>query len=417
MAETPSTDPRLAFATRTIHAGQEFDPATGAVMTPIYATSTYAQQAPGVHKGFEYSRTQNPTRFAFERCVADLEEGAAAFAFASGMAAIATVLELLEHGSHVVVCDDLYGGTYRLFERVRRRSAGLEFTYLDPTDLAAIEAAVRPNTRMVWMETPSNPLLKLADLAAIAAITRRRGLLAVADNTFASPYCQRPLSLGFDIVIHSVTKYLNGHSDMIGGIAVVTGEKGTGPICAQHPSGGSRKLDLSPFPPSPAELQEQLRFLQNAVGAVSGPFDSFLALRGLKTLSLRMERHCQNAQRIAEWLEGRPGVARVIYPGLPSHPQHALARRQMNGYGGMVSVVLDGGLERARRFLGRCRLFTLAESLGGVESLIEHPALMTHASIPPTKRAVLGIDDGLVRLSVGIEDAGDLIADLDRALE
>ncbi len=390
MSETPSPNPRLAFGTRTIHAGQEPDPSTGAVMTPIYATSTYAQQAPGVHKGFEYSRTQNPTRQAFERCVADLEDGAAAFAFASGMAATATVLELLEHGSHVVVCDDLYGGTYRLFERVRRRSADLDFTYLDPTDLAAIEAAIRPNTRMIWMESPSNPLLKLADLAAIAGLARRRGLLAVADNTFASPYCQRPLSLGFNVVVHSVTKYLNGHSDMVGGVAVVGGN---------------------------AELRERLRFLQNAVGAVSGPFDSFLALRGLKTLSLRMERHCQNALRIAEWLEGRPGVARVIYPGLPSHPQHALARRQMNGYSGIVSAVLAGGLERARRFLGRCRLFTLAESLGGVESLIEHPALMTHASIPPRQRAALGIDDGLVRLSVGVEDAGDLIADLDQGAE
>ncbi|MCE5266379.1 MAG: cystathionine gamma-synthase [Planctomycetaceae bacterium] len=389
MSEIPATARRLAFGTRTIHAGQTLDPTTGAVMTPIYATSTYGQEAPGVHKGYEYSRTQNPTRFAFERCVADLEEGEAAFAFASGMAATATVLELLDHGAHVLVCDDLYGGTYRLFERVRRRSAGLEFTYVDATDLAAFEAAIRPSTRMIWIESPSNPLLKLADLAAIAEIARRRGVLAVADNTFASPYCQRPLTLGFDIVVHSVTKYLNGHSDMIGGIAAVGGN---------------------------AEAQKQLRFLQNATGGVSGPFDSFLALRGLKTLALRMERHCQNAMRIAKWLERRPDVVRVIYPGLASHPQHELARRQMNGFGGMVSAVLAGGLERSRQFLSHCRLFTLAESLGGVESLIEHPALMTHASIPPHQRAALGIDDGLVRLSVGIEDAEDLIADLEQAL-
>jgi cystathionine gamma-lyase len=379
----------LAFDTRTIHAGQAPDPTTGAVMVPIYATSTYAQQSPGVHKGFEYSRTQNPTRFAFERCVADLEEGSAAFAFASGMATIATVLELIDHGSHVIVCDDLYGGSYRLFERVRRRSANLDFTYLDPTDLVALEAAIRPNTRMIWMESPSNPLLKLADLQAIAALAKRRELITVIDNTFASPYCQRPLTLGFDLVVHSVTKYLNGHSDMIGGVAVV-GDN--------------------------LELTKDLRFLQNAVGGVSGPFDSFLALRGLKTLALRMERHCNNALRIAEWLEQRPDVARVIYPGLESHPQHALAKIQMAAYGGMVSAVLTGGLERTRRFLERCRLFTLAESLGGVESLIEHPALMTHASLPAQTRAALGIDDGLVRLSVGVENVSDLIDDLEQAL-
>lgn len=384
-----SPTPRHAFGTRVIHAGQTFDPTTGAVMTPIYATSTYAQRSPGVHQGFEYSRTQNPTRFAFERCVADLEEGQAAFAFASGLAAMATVLELLDHGSHVLVCDDLYGGSYRLFERVRRRSANLDFTYVDPADLPAFEAAIRPNTRLVWIESPSNPLLKLADLAAIAAMARRRGVWSAIDNTFATPYCQRPLTLGFDLVVHSVTKYLNGHSDVVGGVAVV-GDN--------------------------AELVERLRFLQNAVGAVAGPFDSFLALRGLKTLALRMERHCANALRIAEWLERRPDVVRVIYPGLPSHPQHALARRQMHGFGGMVSAVLAGGVQRSRRFLEQCRVFTLAESLGGVESLIEHPALMTHASIPPEKRAALGIDDGLVRLSVGVEDADDLIADLDQAL-
>ena len=388
--ETLPETRRLAFDTRTIHAGQTPDPTTGAVMTPIYATSTYAQQSPGVHKGFEYSRTQNPTRFAFERCVADLEDGQAGFAFASGLAATATVLELLEHGSHVIVCDDLYGGSFRLFERVRRRSANLDFSYVDPTNLAALEAAIRATTRMIWMESPSNPLLKLVDLAAVAALASRRGLLAVIDNTFASPYCQRPLTLGFDIVVHSTTKYLNGHSDMIGGVAIV---------------GDNR------------ELEEKLRFLQNAVGGISGPFDSFLALRGLKTLAVRMERHCQNALRIAEWLERRPDVARVMYPGLASHPQHALAQRQMDAFGGMVSVVIEGGLERSRRFLERCRLFTLAESLGGVESLIEHPALMTHASIPAEQRAAIGIDDGLVRLSVGIEHVDDLMADLDQALQ
>lgn len=381
---------RLAFGTRTIHAGQTFDPTTGAVMGPIYTTSTYAQEAPGVNKGFDYARSQNPTRFAFERCVADLEEGTKAFAFASGLAAISTVLELLNHGSHILVCDDLYGGSYRLFERVRRRSANLDFSYVDPTDLVAFEAAIRPDTRMIWMESPSNPLLKLADLEAVGAIAKRHHLLSAIDNTFASPYCQRPLTLGFDIVVHSVTKYINGHSDMIGGIAVV-GDN--------------------------VELAEELKFLQNAVGGVSGPFDSFLALRGLKTLALRMQRHCQNAQRIAEWLEGRPDVRRVIYPGLRSHPQYAIAQRQMHGYGGMVSAVLDGGIERTLRFLKRCRLFTLAESLGGVESLIEHPALMTHASLPAEKRAALGIDDGLVRLSLGVEDADDLIADLDQALQ
>lgn len=382
------SEKRLAFETRAIHAGQSPDPTTGAVMTPIYATSTYAQQSPGVHKGFEYSRTQNPTRFAFERCVADLEEGRAGFAFASGLAATATVLDMLEHGSHVVVCDDLYGGTFRLFERVRRRSANLDFTYVDPNDVAAVESAIRPNTRMIWLESPSNPLLKLVDLEAVAALARRRGILAAIDNTFASPYCQRPLTKGFDLVVHSVTKYLNGHSDMIGGIAVVGDNH---------------------------ELEDRLRFLQNAVGGISGAFDSFLALRGLKTLAVRMERHCQNAQRVAEWLERRSDVVRVLYPGLKSHPQHELARRQMTAFGGMVTAVLAGGIERSRRFLEACRVFTLAESLGGVESLIEHPALMTHASIPAEQRAAIGIDDGLIRLSVGIEHIDDLIADLDNA--
>ncbi len=381
---------RAAFGTRAIHAGQTPDPTTGAIMVPISVSSTYVQQAPGVNKGYDYGRSQNPTRFAFERCVADLEDGKAAFAFASGLAAIATTLELLDHGAHVVVCDDLYGGSYRLFENVRRRTANLDFSYVDASDLAVLESAIRPATRMFWMESPSNPLLKLADLEAIAALAKRRGLLTVVDNTFASPYCQRPLTLGFDVVVHSTTKYINGHSDIIGG-ATVVGEN--------------------------AELEEKLRFLQNAVGAISGPFDCFLALRGLKTLSLRMERHCQNALQLAQWLEGRPEIERVIYPGLESHPQHALARRQMNGFGGMIGAVLAGGLERTVRFLGRLRLFTLAESLGGVESLVEHPALMSHASLPPEKRAAVGIDDGLVRISVGVEDVDDLIDDFRQALE
>jgi cystathionine gamma-lyase len=381
--------PRQAFATRAIHAGQTPDPTTGAVMTPIYTTSTYVQTSPGVHKGYDYGRSHNPTRFAFERCVADLEEGTAGFAFASGLAAIGTVLELLDHGSHVLVCDDIYGGSYRLFERVRRRSANLDFSYVDPGNLDEFRAAIRPNTRMIWIETPSNPLLKLADLAAIAEIGKRHGIVCVADNTFATPYVQQPLTMGFDIVVHSVTKYLNGHSDMIGGMAVV----------------GARQ-----------DLVEQLRFLQNAVGGISGPFDCFLALRGVKTLALRMQRHCENAQQIADWLSARLDIERIHYPGSASHPQHELARRQMRHFGGMLSVVLKGGEQRARRFLERCELFTLAESLGGVESLIEHPGLMTHASIPAEQRRRIGIDDGLVRLSVGVEDVNDLIADLDRAM-
>ncbi|MCS7101664.1 MAG: PLP-dependent aspartate aminotransferase family protein, partial [Burkholderiaceae bacterium] len=361
----PQPGPRPAFATRVIHAGQVPDPATGAVMTPIYTTSTYRQQAPGVHKGLDYGRSHNPTRWAFERCVADLEDGRAGFAFASGMAAIATVLELLPAGSHVIASDDLYGGTYRLFERVRRTSAALEFSYVDASDPGAIERALRPNTRMLWVETPSNPLLKLVDLEAAARVARAHGLLAVADNTFATPYNQRPLTAGFHLVVHSVTKYLNGHSDMIGGIAVVGEDEA---------------------------LAERLGFLQNAVGAIAAPFDCFLALRGVKTLALRVERAAQNALAVARFLEAHPAVRRVIYPGLESHPQHALSRRQMKTGGAMVSAILHGGLEGARRMLSRCRLFTLAESLGGVESLIEHPGLMTHASIPPARRAELGID-------------------------
>lgn len=380
---------RPGFATRCVHAGQAPDPATGAVMMPIYATSTYAQESPGVHTGYEYARTQNPTRMAFERCIADLEGGAQGFAFASGLAAIATLLDSLEQGAHVVAADDLYGGTRRLFERVRRRSAGLDVTYLDLSDAGALDDAIRPQTRLIWIETPTNPLLKLIDLAQVAEIGRQRGVLTAADNTFASPYIQRPLEFGFDVVMHSTTKYLNGHSDMVGGVLVV----------GDNPA-----------------LRAQLEFLHNAVGSVQGPFDSFLALRGLKTLALRMERHCASALKIAQWLERHPKVARVIYPGLPGHPQHALARAQMRAFGGMISVDLKTDLAGARVFLERCALFTLAESLGGVESLIEHPALMTHGSVPENVRAALGIGDGLVRLSVGIEDADDLIADLEGAL-
>jgi len=380
---------RLAFATRTIHGGQSHDPLTGAVMVPIYATSTYAQTSPGVHKGYEYSRSQNPTREAFQRCIADLESGTEGFAFASGLAAIATVLELLSTGDHVVVSDDVYGGSFRLFERVRRRSAGLDFSLVDMSDLGAIERAIKPNTKLIWVETPTNPLLKLADLSAIAALGKKRGILTAADNTFASPYVQRPLEAGIDIVVHSTTKYLNGHSDIVSGCAVL---------------GDNR------------DLVERLKFLHNAVGAIAGPFDSFLALRGLKTLALRMERHCASGLRIARWLEARGDVERVIYPGLESHPQHALAKRQMHGFGGIVTVVLKRDLAGTKRFLERCQLFTLAESLGGVESLIEHPAIMTHASIPEDQRDRLGISDSLVRVSIGIEDGDDLIADLEQAL-
>ena len=380
---------RLDFATRCIHAGQEPDPTTGAVMMPIYATSTYVQQSPGVNKGYDYARTKNPTRMAFERCIADLEGGSAAFAFASGLAAISTSLECLDQGSHVISVDDLYGGSRRLFERVRKRSMGIEVSYLDLSDPDAIEAEIRPNTRLVWIETPTNPLLKLVDLERVAAIAKKRGIWAAADNTFASPYVQRPLEHGFDLVVHSTTKYLNGHSDMVGGVAVVADN---------------------------AELGERLKFLQNAVGAIQGPFDSFLALRGLKTLALRMERHCTSGLKVAAWLERHPKVRRVFYPGLASHPQHALAKKQMSAFGGMISAELEGTLDDARRFLERCQLFALAESLGGVESLIEHPALMTHGSVPVDVRAALGISDTLVRLSVGIEDPDDLIADLDAAL-
>ena len=380
---------KAGFSTRAIHAGQSPDPSTGAVMTPIYATSTYVQSSPGVHQGYEYSRSQNPTRMAYERCVADLENGQAGFAFASGLAASATILEILDSGSHIIAMNDLYGGSNRLFNKVRSRTANLEFSLVDLTDPDNFEKAIQPHTKMVWVESPTNPLLRLVDLAAIAKIAKAHGIIAVCDNTFATPYLQTPLDFGFDIVMHSATKYLNGHSDMVGGIAVV----------GDNPA-----------------LIEQMGFLQNSVGAIAGPFDSFLALRGLKTLGLRMRQHCHSAQIIAEYLQGHDKIDKVFYPGLASHPQHDLAKQQMNGFGGMVSATLKGGLAESTRFLENCHLFALAESLGGVESLIEHPAIMTHASVPADQRAALGIDDSLVRLSVGIEDTEDLIAELETAL-
>ena len=380
---------RRGFATRAIHAGQHPDPTTGAIMTPIYATSTYVQDSPGVHKGWEYSRSHNPTRAAFEACVADLENGGQGFAFASGMAATSTILELLDAGAHIVAMDDLYGGTRRLFEQVRARTSNLTFSFVDLTKPESLAAAITDTTKMVWVETPTNPLLRLVDLAAVAEIAKQRGIISVCDNTFASPFVQRPLDHGFDIVMHSTTKYLNGHSDMVGGVAITA---------------------------EGSNYAEPLGFLQNAVGGVSGPFDSFLALRGLKTLGIRMERHCENAGRVAKHLEGHASVAQVYYPGLASHPQHALAQRQMPSFGGMVTAALEGGEPEARRFLERCEIFSLAESLGGVESLIEHPAIMTHASIAPEIRAELGISDALIRLSVGVEDIDDLIADIDNAL-
>lgn len=379
----------MKFATRAIHGGQSPEPATGAVMPPIFTSSTYIQESPGVHKGFEYSRSHNPTRFAWERAVASLEGGKQGLAFASGMAATSTIMELLDSGDHVIAMDDLYGGTFRLFDKVRGRSAGLEFSYVDLADLSAVEAAITPKTHMIWIETPSNPMLKLVDIAAVAAIAKQHNMIVVVDNTFATPYNQRPLEMGADIVMHSATKYLNGHSDMVGGIAVVGDND---------------------------ELVEKMLFLQNSVGAVAGPFDSYLALRGVKTLALRMKHHNEAALKLAQWLEAHPQVEKVIYPGLPSHPQHELAKKQMSGFGGMISILLKGDLDKARRFLEAVEIFALAESLGGVESLIEHPAIMTHASIPKENREKLGILDNFVRISVGIEDLDDLIADLDRAL-
>lgn len=379
----------LGMGTRAIHAGQAPDPTTGAIMTPIYATSTYVQKSPGVHKGFEYTRSHNPTRFAFEDCVAALEGGSKGFAFASGLAASSCILETLDSGAHVIAMDDMYGGTFRLFERVRKRSAGLDFSYVDLNDEAALKAALKPTTRMIWAETPTNPMLKIVDLKKLGKFARKHGLLLVVDNTFSSPMLQRPLEFGADLVMHSATKYLNGHSDIVAGIAVV-GDN--------------------------AELREQMTFLQNAVGGIAGPFDSFLALRGLKTLHLRMRAHCENAGQLAKWLQKHPALDRVIYPGLKSHPQHALAKQQMDGFGGMISIEVKGGLKRARRMMERCKLFGLAESLGGVESLINHPAIMTHASVPIETRQRLGISDALVRLSVGIEDLDDLRAELEHAL-
>jgi len=378
----------LGFSTRAIHAGQSPDPSTGAVMPPIYATSTYVQESPGKHKGYEYSRTQNPTRMAYERCIADLEGGMQGYAFASGMAATATVLELLPAGSHVVAMEDLYGGTFRLFERVRRSTAAMDIAFVDLGRVGALEAALKPNTRMAWIETPTNPTLRLVDIAAVSAIARARGILTVVDNTFATPWSQRPLELGADIVVHSATKYLNGHSDMVGGIAVVR---------------------------DPA-LAEKMAFLHNSIGAIGGPFDSFLALRGLKPLPLRMQRSSESALAIATWLESHARVERVLYPGLASHPQHALAKRQLaNGFSGIVTFFIRGRMDDARRFLERLEIFAIAESLGGVESLVDHPASMTHASLPPEKRRELGISDALIRLSVGIEDVADLVADLEQA--
>ena len=382
---------KQGIETRAIHAGQQPDPTTGAIMTPIYATSTYVQESPGVHKGFEYSRTHNPTRFALEDCVADLENGEKGFAFASGLACKGTLLELLDSGDHVIAIDDLYGGSYRLFEKVRKRTAGLECSFIDLSDPTLLESEIRENTRMIWVESPTNPLLKLVDLAEIARIAKRHGLITVCDNTFCSPWVQRPIDHGFDITMHSATKYLNGHSDVIGGIGVIA--------------------------PGREELKEQLVFLQNAVGSVLSPFDSFMVLRALKTLPVRMERHCINAMKIACFLENHSAIEKVYHPGLESHSQHALALNQMPAFGGMVTAVLGEGLEKAKSFLEKCQIFSLAESLGGVESLIEHPAIMTHASIPREIRETLGISDGLVRLSVGIENVDDLIEDLDQALQ
>ncbi|MGF1544670.1 MAG: cystathionine gamma-synthase [Parvularculaceae bacterium] len=380
---------RLAFSTRVIHAGQSPDPLTGAVMQPIYQTSTYAQTSPGEHKGFVYARGHNPTRFAYERCIADLENGTRAFAFASGMAAIATMLELFPAGAHVVATDDVYGGTFRLFERVRKTSANLAVDYVDMSNPDRVAEAIRAETKLIWIETPTNPMLKVVDIEAVARAAREKGALVACDNTFASPFCQRPLDWGADIVMHSATKYIAGHSDVVGGLLVVKDD----------------------------DLADRLAFLQNSVGGIQGPFDSFLALRGVKTLSLRLDRASSNALALAEWLERHAAIDRVVYPGLKSHPAHAVAARQMSAFGGMVTIYLKGGLDAARAMLERVRIFTLAESLGGVESLIEHPGVMTHASIPPERRAELGVDDALVRLSVGVEDVEDLRADLDNALK
>jgi len=378
------------FETRAIHEGQDPDPSTGAIMTPIYATSTYVQERPGVHKGYDYSRSGNPTRKALEDCIASLEEGKAGFAFSSGLAAMSTVMEVLNSGDHVIAMDDLYGGTYRLFEDVKKRSAGLDFTFTNLNLLDNLEASLKPNTKMIWVESPSNPLLKIVDLKEISNFAKKHNLISVCDNTFCSPYIQKPLDLGFDIVVHSATKYLNGHSDVIGGVVVTSIERD--------------------------DLTEKLTFLANAIGAVMGPFDSFLVLRSLKTLSVRMECHCKNAMKIAEFLEQHQAIETVIYPGLASHPQHNIAKKQMPLFGGMITIIIKGGLSRATQFLERTNIFSLAESLGGVESLIEHPAIMTHASMPKEVREAIGVVDGLIRISVGLESLDDLIDDLNQAL-
>ncbi|MBX2995484.1 MAG: cystathionine gamma-synthase [Bdellovibrionaceae bacterium] len=381
------TDRSMGFSTRAIHAGQTPDPTTGAIMTPLYLTSTYVQESPGVHKGWEYSRTHNPTRRAYEDCLADLEGGTHGFAFASGCAATTTILHLLRQGDHVIAGDDMYGGTFRLFDKVLRHN-GLQFSYVDLTKPENFEKALKPETKLVWLETPTNPTLKLVDIAAISKMAKAKGVLVAVDNTFLSPYFQRPLSLGADIVVHSATKYIGGHSDVVGG-AVVTNR---------------------------AEIAEKIAFLSNSMGGVAGAFDAFMCLRSLKTLPLRMRQHEQNAKKVAEYLSNHPKVTRVIYPGLASHPQHDLARKQMTGFGGMITFFTKGGLAEARTLLENVKVFALAESLGGVESLIEHPAIMTHASVPPENRKALGIDDSLIRLSVGVEEIEDLLWDLDQAL-
>ncbi len=377
----------LRLESLAIHAGQEPDPITGAVMPPIVLASTFAQKSPGQHSGFEYARTDNPTRRTLEKCAAALEGGAHGLAFSSGCAAMTTLLLTLEPGDHVVACDDVYGGTHRIMEKVMRPK-GIDISWVDLTDLDAADAAMTEKTKLVWIESPTNPLLKIIDIAAIAERAHAKGIMVGVDNTFATPMLQRPLSLGADVVLHSTTKYLNGHSDVVGGMLITSDDS----------------------------LNEQLRFLQNSVGAVQSAFDSFLVLRGLKTLPVRMARHCESALELAKWLADQPAVAKVIHPGLESHPQHAVAAKQMAGFGGMISVEIEGGLPASRAFLETTRVFTLAESLGGVESLIEHPALMTHGAVPPEKRAALGISDGLIRLSVGLEAIEDLRADLDRAL-
>ena len=383
MADSP-----LKFDSLAIHAGQSPDPTTGAIMTPVYLTSTFVQAGPGEHKGFEYSRTHNPTRNALEACVAALEGAKHGLCYASGLAATDNLMHLLDAGDHVIVGDDVYGGTFRIFDKVWKRS-GLSFSFVDLTDVKNFEAAIRPNTKMLWLETPTNPMLKLFDIAALCDLAKKRGILTVVDNTFMSPYFQKPLSLGADVVTHSMTKFINGHSDVVGGFACTSND----------------------------ELAKRMYFLQNAVGAVQSPMDSFLVLRGVKTLHVRMQRHQENAFKVADFLLSHPKVEKVTYPGLPSHPQHALAKKQMKGFGGMMTFVMKGGLEASRRFLKTTRIFACAESLGGVESLIEHPAIMTHASVPKENREKLGISDGLIRLSVGIEDAQDLVDDLRAALD